>query len=36
MPIEPPVLDDEARRRVVDEDLDALFLGVLELPRTKP
>ncbi len=27
-----PVLDDEARRRVVDEDLDTFLLGVLELP----
>src|ERR1700686_1544509 len=30
---EPAVLDDESRRRMVDEDLDTLLLGVLELPR---
>src|SRR5690606_7780467 len=31
-PDEPAVLDDERLRRVVDDDLDALLLGVLELP----
>ncbi len=32
-PDERAVLDDEALGRVVHDDLDALFLGVLELPR---
>ena len=27
-----PVFDDEALRRVIHDDLDALFLGVVEFP----
>ena len=27
------VFDDEAFRRVIDQDLDAFFLGVFQFPR---
>ena len=33
---EPAVLDHERLGRVIDDDLDVLLLGVLELPRRRP
>ena len=35
MPTSVPVLDDEPGRGVVDDDLDTLLLGILELPRRR-
>ena len=30
------VFDDEALRRMIDDDLDAFFFGILQFPRTRP